>query len=99
METSVSLLAGKLFFFSIFLGLHQMEVPRLGVKSELQLLATASVTAMWELSHVSILHHSSQQRQILDTLSKARDGTQVLGVTSWVHYHCATTGTLFPIVF
>ena len=29
-----------------------MEVPRLGVKPELQLLAYATATAMWDLSHI-----------------------------------------------
>ena len=34
----------------VFLGLHQrhMEVPRLGVESELQLPASTTATAMWE---------------------------------------------------
>jgi len=32
------------------------------------------------------LHHSSQQHQILNPLSKARDGTPVLMGTSWVCY-------------
>ena len=50
-----------------------MEVLRLGVKSELQLLAYARATAMWELSHVCDLHHSSWDRWILSPLSKARN--------------------------
>ena len=67
-----------LFFFVClfyFLGLHQqhMEVPRLEVKSELQL--SAYTTAMQDPSHVSYLYHSSQQCQILNPLSKARDQT------------------------
>jgi len=55
-----------LFFFS-FLGLHtrHMEVPRLGVKSELQLPAHSTATATRDPSRVCDLHHSSQQRQIL----------------------------------
>ena len=55
-----------------------MEVPRLGVKLELQLLAYA--TAKWDLSCICHLHHSSWQRQIPDPdpLSEARDGTHVL---------------------
>ena len=59
-----------LFFFG-FLGLHlqQMEVPRLGVKSELQLLAYATATAMQDLGHVCNLHCSSQQRRILNSLN------------------------------
>ena len=67
----------KLFFlfFFFFLGQHlqHMEVPRLGLKLELQLLACATATATWDLSQVCDLHHSSQQCQILNPLSKARD--------------------------
>ena len=37
------------------------------------------------------LHHSSWQYWILNTLSEARDQTQDLVDTSWVHYHWATT--------
>ena len=36
-----------------------MEVPRLGVESELQLLAYTTAIAMWDLSHVCDLQHSS----------------------------------------
>ena len=48
-----------------------MEVPRLGVKSELRLPAYTTATAMQALSHVCDLHQSSQQRWILNPLSKA----------------------------
>ena len=64
------------FFFLIFsLGLHMqhMAVPGLWVKSELQLLAYAAATATRDPSPVCSLHHSSQQRQILNPLSEARD--------------------------
>ena len=39
------------YLFIYFLGLHPwpMEVPRLGIKSELQLLAYATATAIWDL--------------------------------------------------
>ena len=49
------------FSFLIFLGLHlrQMEVPRLGVELELQLLAYTIATAMLDLSHICDLHCSS----------------------------------------
>ena len=50
-----------------------MEVTRLGVESELQLLASAVATAIWDPSRVCDLHHSSQQRRILNPLNKARD--------------------------
>ena len=55
-----------------------MEVPRLGVKSELQLPAYATATAMQDPNHVWDLHHSSQQHQIINPLSEARDQTCIL---------------------
>ena len=69
-----------LFFLSfIFLGLHpwQMEVPKPGVDSELQLLAYTA-TAMWDLSCICDLHHRSRQCRILNPLSEAGDGTCIL---------------------
>ena len=64
-----------LFLLFVFLGLHpqHMEVLRLGVESELLLLAYATATATPDPSHVCKLHHSSRQRWILNPLSKARD--------------------------
>ena len=63
------------FVFLFFLRLHlwHMELPRLGVKSELQLLAYTTATATRDPSCVCDLHHSSQQCRILNPLSKARD--------------------------
>ena len=60
-----------------------MEVPGLGngVKLELQLPAYSTATATAELSHSFSHYHSSQQCQILNTLSKARDRTCVLADT------------------
>ena len=54
--------------FLFFLGLHlwYLDVLRLGVESELQPPAYATVTATQDLSCVFDLHHSSQQSQILD---------------------------------
>ena len=55
------------FFFLIFLELYlqHMEVPRLGVESELQQMACATATAtakaMPDPSHICNLHHSSRQ--------------------------------------
>ena len=54
-----------------------MEVPRRGVKSELELPAYTTATAMRDLSRVCDLHHSSWQRCILNPLSEARDQTLV----------------------
>ena len=49
------------FFFLSSIGLHLrlIEVARLGVESELQLLAYTKATAMQDPSHVCYLHHSS----------------------------------------
>ena len=52
-----------------------MEVPRLGVESELKLLAKATATTMWNPSRLRTLHHSSGQCWILSPLSEARDQT------------------------
>ena len=78
---------GSFFFFFFFLGPHlrHKEVPRPGVKSELQLPATATATAMPGPSHACDLHYSSQQCRILNPLNRARDQTCVLLDTSWVH--------------
>ena len=82
-------------FIILFLGLHllHMEVPRLGVKSELQLPAYVTATAMLDLSHICDLHHSSWQHWILSPLSKARDWTCVLMDNNQIHFCWATTGT------
>ena len=61
-----------------------MEVPRLGIKSELQLLAYTTATTMPDPSHICDLHHSSQQHWILNPLSRARDRTHILLDTCWV---------------
>ena len=55
-----------------------MEVPRLEVELELQLLAYAIATATRRLSGIYDLHHSSEQCQILNPLSEFRDQTWVL---------------------
>ena len=69
-----------------FLGPHPrpMEVPRLGVESELELLAYTTATATQDPSHVCNLHHSSRHRRILNPLSKARDRTTNLMVPSQI---------------
>ena len=67
-----------------FLGpnLQHMEVPRLGVESELQLPAYSIAIAMPELSPVCNPHNSSWKYQIINPLSKARYQTCVLMDTS-----------------
>ena len=70
-----------------------MEVPRLGVESELQLPVYITARAMSDLKCACDLHHSSQQRQILNPPSEARDLTCVCMDTSQIHFHWAATGT------
>ena len=55
-----------LCLFVCFLGppSWHMEVPRVGVELELQLLAYATATAMEDLSHICDLQYSSQEPQI-----------------------------------
>ena len=52
-----------------------MDVPRLGIKSELQSPAYTTATATPDLSCVFDLHHTSWQFRILNPLSEARDWT------------------------
>ena len=82
-------------FFIGFLGLHLwcMEVPRLGVQLELQLLDYFTATAISDPSHVCKLHHSSRKCWILNLLSEARDETCNLMVPSQIRFHCTKTGT------
>ena len=82
------------FFLFCFLGPHlqHVEVPRLGVKSELQLPADTPATATQDPSHVCDLHHSLWQCRILNPPSEAKDGPRILMDASRVCYHRATTG-------
>ena len=78
----------RIFFFFVFSGPcpQHMEVPRLGVNSELQLPAYTTTTAMQDPSHICDLHQSSQQHRILKPLSEARDRTCILRDTSQIHF-------------
>ena len=57
-----------------------MEVTKRGLELELQLSAYATATAMQDVSHVCDLHHSSQQHQIFNSMSGARDWIHVLEI-------------------
>ena len=76
----------------VFLGPHprQMEVPRLGVRSELQLPACTTATAVQDASRVCALHHSSRQRRILNPRSEVRDQAHSVVVPSWIRFHSGT---------
>ena len=82
-------------FLFCFPGPHlwHMEVLGLGVKSELQLPAYTTARSMRDLSHICDLLHSSQQGQIPNPLSKARDRTCILMDTSRICFHWASMGT------
>ena len=73
-------------FFILVPDLQHMEVPRLGVESELQLLAYPTATAMWDPSRIFDLHHSSRQCRILNPLSEARDQTCILMDAGQIHF-------------
>jgi len=85
-----------IFFFNFFfLGPHpqHMEVPRLGVPSELQLPVYTTATAIKDPSHISNLHHNSWQCQIFNPLSEARDQTYIFTDTGLIRFHCTITET------
>ena len=73
-----------------------MEVPRLGVESELQLLAYTTATATQDPSNICNLHHGSRQCLILNPLSGARDQTHILMDASQVGYCGVPTGPPSP---
>ena len=89
------------FFFFFFLRwyLRHMEVPRLGVSSELHLSAYATATARRDLSHVCDLHHSSWPCWVLNPPSEARDQTHVLWLLVWFSTRWATMGTLIHTLY
>ena len=70
-----------------------MEVPRLGIKSELQPPAYTTAIATQDPSHVCDLYLSLGQCWILNPVSEARDWTCVLMDTSRIRFHWAMVGT------
>ena len=60
-----------LFLFVLFR--RHMELPGLGVQSELQVQACATATAILDPSGICDLCHSLGQCRILNPLSEARD--------------------------
>ena len=72
--TMLECLAGCIFLFLFFLGPHlHMEVPGLGVESELQLQAHAIVMAAPDPSHICDLCCILRQHWILNPPNEARD--------------------------
>ena len=89
------------FFFFLFLGPHvwHIEVPRLGVKSGLQLPTYTTATATQDLCSICNLHHSSWQHRILNPLSEARDCTHTLIDISQVPNPLSHNGNSFKYLF
>ena len=81
----VSLFLLRSFFFFVFLGPHlqRMDIPGLGVESELQLRAypTATATATQDPNRICDLHGSLQQPQTHNPRSEATDRTCILTET------------------
>ena len=71
-----------------------MEVPRLGVETELQLLADTTATAARDPSCVCDLYHSSWQCWVLNPLSEPMDGTHISRILVGFINCWATKGTL-----
>ena len=61
-----------------------MEVPRLGVKWELQLSVYTTAKATPDPEHICKLHHNLWQHQIFNPMSEARNRTHILIETSRV---------------
>ena len=95
-------LGSKIFFWSFvfFLGLHlrHMEVCRLEVESELQLLAYTTATATRDLSWICNLHRSSRQCQILNPPSRPGMEPEPSWILDGFVNHWATMGTS-PFLF
>ena len=73
-----------------------MEVPRLGVGSELQLPVYATATAMPDPSIICDLHHGFRQCQNLNLPSKAKDQTHIPMDTNRVLNPLSHNGNSLP---
>ena len=62
-------------------------------RGQMQLPAYATAAVKPYPSCICNLHHSSQQCQIPEPLSEARDQTCILMDTSGIHFCCTTMGT------
>ena len=82
--SSISIHFFFFLFFFLLLPVWHMEIPRLGVKLELQPPACTTAIAMPDPRRICDLHHSSWQCWILNPLSQARNQTHILMYTSQV---------------
>ena len=89
-------------FFFLWLHLNHMDVPRLGVKLELQLPACATTIATWVPSHIYDQHHRLWQCWILHPLSKASEPAMELAFLQTLCYvlnplSCNRSSTCFAL--
>ena len=84
----------------IFLRAASMAYGNLQARDRIRAAAAIlpTATATRNPSCICDLHHSSQQCQILNWVSEAKDGTRILMDSSWVWYHWATTGTPLSVI-
>ena len=88
-KLNVSTHSTHLFFLFVFLFLFfvfSRATPAAygGSQGRGRIGAVARATATQDLNCVCDLHHSSQQHQILNPLSKGRDQTRNLTIPSWI---------------
>ena len=86
------------FFFFLFVFCPFRATPAAYGGSQARGLTEATAVATPDPSRVCNLHHSLQQRRILNSLSKVKDGTCNLMVPGQIRFCCATTGTPFFFV-
>ena len=85
------------FYLFIFWGGHTWGIWSSQARGWIWAYTRAIATQ--DPSHICDLHHSSQQYQIPNPLSKARDRTWILMNTNQICFLCTTTGTPILIFF
>ena len=73
-----------------------MEVPRLGVKSEVQLLAYTTATVTWDIKLClqPTLQLTATPAPDPQPIERGQgDQTHIIMDISWICFHCAPTGT------
>ena len=89
------LLIFLLLLFVCFLGLHMRHMGSSQARGWIRATA-AGLHLRYSNTRSELvcdLYHSSRQCKIVNPLSRAGDGTNILMNTSWVHYCWATMGT------
>ena len=74
---------------------HNTQVPKLGVKSELQLLTYTTGTATPDPSRICNLYHSSWQCRILDPLR----GPRIEPASSWILVGFVSSAPQWKLLF